>query len=109
MKPRHAAALALVGWYLMLPPVVRVNGQWTPLKQAPLAQWFNDGAFDDAASCKQRWLREPQEMRDFFYNLEHHPEHYPNITYNHGDELREQAKYDGSTCIATDDPRLKGN
>jgi hypothetical protein len=23
MKPRHAAALALVGWYLMLPPTSR--------------------------------------------------------------------------------------
>jgi hypothetical protein len=23
MKPRHAAALALVGWYLMLPPATR--------------------------------------------------------------------------------------
>jgi len=22
MKPRHAAALALAGWYLMVPPVV---------------------------------------------------------------------------------------
>ena len=24
MKPRHAAALALVGWYLMLPPLTHV-------------------------------------------------------------------------------------
>jgi hypothetical protein len=24
MKPRHAAALALVGWYLLLPPITGI-------------------------------------------------------------------------------------
>jgi hypothetical protein len=26
MKPRHAAALALVGWYLMVPPITWCAG-----------------------------------------------------------------------------------
>jgi hypothetical protein len=37
MKPRHVAALALVGWYLMVPPLVP---QWTILD-----------SFDSAEEC----------------------------------------------------------
>jgi hypothetical protein len=37
MKPRHAAALALVGWYLMVPPIDRSSGQADV--SAPLSEW----------------------------------------------------------------------
>ena len=36
MNVRHAAALALVGWYLMIPPF----GTHEPNLTAPLYQWF---------------------------------------------------------------------
>jgi len=36
MKPRHAAALALVGWYLMMPPM----GNGKVYVTAPLTKWL---------------------------------------------------------------------
>ena len=44
MKPRHAAALALVGWYLMM-----------PLKdhpEAPIKYWSQIGSYDSAKECE---------------------------------------------------------
>lgn len=42
MKPRHAAALALVGWYLMVPPY---NGNdLKPQTGASLYEWDRTGA-----------------------------------------------------------------
>lgn len=37
MNPRHAAALALVGWYLIVPPSVTVSG--ANAEQPTLAEW----------------------------------------------------------------------
>ena len=53
MKPCHAAALALVGWYLILPRVLP-NGA-TDIK-APLSEWEQSGVFDHAADCNQAML-----------------------------------------------------
>src|SRR5271155_5503786 len=39
MNLRHAAALALVGWYLMVPPVVCEKGKCTAELNAPFSQW----------------------------------------------------------------------
>jgi hypothetical protein len=52
MKLRHAAALALVGWYLMIPPALP-NGQ--PNLGAPLSQWGQGGDFDTAAACHKAY------------------------------------------------------
>src|ERR1700730_16749176 len=49
MKPRHAAALALVGWYLMVPPLV--NAPYKVDTEAPLASWKPYQAFDTAEEC----------------------------------------------------------
>jgi hypothetical protein len=38
MKPSHAAALALVGWYLMVPPPVFHSSMPVDL-DAPLSKW----------------------------------------------------------------------
>jgi hypothetical protein len=37
MKPRHAAALVLVSWYLMVPPLV--DEPYKVNTEAPLASW----------------------------------------------------------------------
>jgi hypothetical protein len=53
---RHAAALALVGWYLMV-PFPDAPGK-TPNFRAPLSQWNQMGAFDTAVACdKERESR----------------------------------------------------
>ncbi len=56
---RHAAALALVGWYLMLPPMSGAISPNLPSKEldteAPLASWQNYRGFDTAKECDRRW------------------------------------------------------
>jgi len=49
MKVRHAAMLALIGWYLIIPPLVD-----TPYKidtEAPLANWKIYQTFDTSKEC----------------------------------------------------------
>jgi hypothetical protein len=49
---RHAAALALVGWYLMLPPLGPSEKNFPVASEAPLVQWTNSGSFDTAKECE---------------------------------------------------------
>jgi hypothetical protein len=114
MKSRHAAALALVGRYLMVPPMA--DQALTDLAQprliegaAPLSLWEIRRAYDTAEECeKAEWeIRRPAIAaisKKFLAN--------------------EKSLKDGSTterirsidiaqdtvakCIATDDPRLIG-
>jgi hypothetical protein len=46
----HAAALALVVWYLMLPP--RDGAEVTI--HAPLSRWKIDGSYDSARKCQKQ-------------------------------------------------------
>jgi len=52
MKPRHAAALALVGWYLMLP----LRKGTAILDDAPIASWKRVDSFDSASECRDATL-----------------------------------------------------
>jgi len=55
MKARHAAALALVGWYLMCPPLCSSSWNKDQMSscsrgefnyEAPLDRWFESGEFN---------------------------------------------------------------
>jgi hypothetical protein len=104
MKPYHAAALALVGWYLMLPCTGHPLKYYDPT--APLSAWFTVGVFDTANEC-DAVLREGQEdlqkenPKLFAYR------ELAKLTAEQRKTLKESWK-DGQ-CIATDDPRLKEN
>jgi len=50
MKPYHAAALALVGWYLMIPPTVPETHQVN--KSVPLSQWTIRRTFPHNQGCE---------------------------------------------------------
>jgi hypothetical protein len=80
MNPRHAAALALVGWYVMAPPWY--NDEKEPRLYVPIADWEIIGSFDSAdlveMANKARARSTPKERREF-----------------------------GMKCIASDDTRLK--
>jgi hypothetical protein len=52
MKPRHAAELALVGWYLMVPPPV-LHGNPPVDLEAPLSKWTLFSMYDSAAECEK--------------------------------------------------------
>jgi hypothetical protein len=82
MKLRYAAAaLALLGWYLMLPPQTRT--WWVGPERyddvAPLSSWTIERSFDKAELCEAT----QQQAGDMTIGAGH------------------------AVCVATDDPRLK--
>ena len=120
MNLRHAAALALVGWYLMMPPVIHEEDwqqQHVHPTTVPLSEWFTWNSFDTADACTKarsaliarasrgvlndydRWLAgrpSSEGLLDEWAN-----------TYSISSANMDA--YGQSLCVATDDPRLKGN
>jgi hypothetical protein len=91
---RHAAALALVGWYLMYPPVTPAGKSLT---DAPLTEWKSGASFDTAKDCETARAHMRKASKDL-----------RNATprgYQEGLDFAESIG-DGQ-CVATDDPRLK--
>ena len=99
MKPRHAAALALVGWYLMMPPHENVSSDG-----AHLAYLI------DPNTPLRKWLRVPGSQ-EFEYKTDceraisngcHREVNADGSSYLDGLLCNTDAD-----CIASDDPRLK--
>jgi hypothetical protein len=78
VKLRHAAALALVGWYFMVPPMLSATHKYD--QHAPLRYWYTLKSFETAAECQKL--------------LEH-------------DKLILAQDGGVAVCISSDDPRLK--
>jgi hypothetical protein len=91
MKLRHAGALSLVGWYLMVPPTKNVN-QIDP--SIRLAKWVVLRAFDTADACNEA----QDQLRYRVSRL--------NLRVPVASAASEAAEF--SQCIASDDPRLRG-
>jgi hypothetical protein len=101
MKPCHAAALALVGWYLMVPPYGSYHkpplGRFTVYTDAPLAEWTVDSGYDKADECNK--VQQTFQARGA-------PDERK---YKLGSEYwAVVASLSFAQCIASDDPRLKG-
>jgi hypothetical protein len=120
---RHAAALALAGWYLMIPPSVakdswicgnsisavfaRDNFGWgkgcdlmalTADYNVPLSTWQQMGEpFERLADCEQ--------ARDQVLNQYTRDEQ--NYYKSNDPKQRPTTQYGFATCVASDDPRLK--
>jgi hypothetical protein len=103
MKLRHAAALALVVWYLMTPPPMQpfpAKGDPQPDLRIPLTQWHRSKR---EFAAKEECLAEIAELRKIWWtNVTDIPQE--KITAR---QMTWFAK--SSQCIATDDPRVKGN
>ena len=54
MKYRHAAALVLVGWYLLMPPLI--NAPYKVDTEAPLTSWKVYQTFNTAEECRKSLL-----------------------------------------------------
>ena len=93
MKPRHAAALALVGWYLMTPPP-----PFNP--STPLSKWSRMGKTDYASEGECTADREKLQVA--FRDPGNIPPEHITATIM----VKAMAHL---LCVATDDPRLKGN
>jgi hypothetical protein len=98
-KLRHAVALTLAGWYLMLPPLFSRR----PLifeTRAPLSRWYFASVFATASQCEEgraernrRWIK--ATIR------ENHPSSAEILGLK---EWQAQEK-----CVSADDPRLEGH
>jgi hypothetical protein len=104
MKSRHAAALAIVAWYLMIPPVGIDN---MVDARAPLSQWRKGVSFKSEAACAD-------SLKDAIQNPMT-PAEYQAATQAtrkakmHPLSMAEMIKRTAqSRCVAADDPRLKG-
>jgi hypothetical protein len=86
MKPHHAAALALVGWYLMIPP----PKDKVPNAAAPLPNWRIHASYDSVKECE----RGADELREKL------------LSPGHPLTTEALAWSQSFTCIASDDPRL---
>ncbi len=85
IKLRHTAALALMGWYLFVPPQTRFwwIGEQRYDDAAPLSRWTLDRSFDKAAGCEAARLASQEQTGDAAIRMGH------------------------AVCVASDDPRLK--
>jgi hypothetical protein len=88
MKTRHAAALALVGWYLIMPHRPGDSGE-------PFSQWYQSEEFDTDAECNQLLEYDRGVYRD---NKSKNPVVQEQIR---------RLRY--AQCVAANDPRLKSN
>ena len=100
MKPCHAAALALVGWFLMVPPdrpKLTDTLDWT--SKAPLPTWQVVQRFDPKSACEKRRL---EIISDAKHSIK------SDAAANHSAAvLTDYAIANNATCISRDDPRLK--
>ncbi|HTR26336.1 MAG TPA: hypothetical protein VMI10_20355 [Terriglobales bacterium] len=104
MTLRHAAALALVGWYLIVPPSTRRTvpnpvdpaHPWhvrTPVDETrPLSEWQKIGQFDSEHDCHRALKRLVYEGEEPGHTQATNPR---------------KPVWGTAQCIATDDPRLK--
>lgn len=117
MKLRDAAALALVGWYLMVPraaPFRLSGGRFLPdiATGTSLSEWSILGSYDSASRCVASLEVLAQKGRGKLRSIPYHEytsaellndEHLSRQLTDHYNSLR----WLNAKCIATDNPRLK--
>ena len=86
MNLRHAAAVVLVGWSLIMPPLSQ--DRQLVEKNAPLARWDTIGTYDSAAACSHELDKLTAVLAG-------------NISYS-----VIQRRVLAGKCIAADDPRI---
>jgi hypothetical protein len=100
---RHAATLASIGWYLMVPQVGRRDPLLLETKK-PLSQWETRQSYDTAQECK-----EAQHKIKAYLDAATAQRLKEGESQNEPVSMMlwaEEGKIQTSKCIATDDPRL---
>ena len=116
MNLRHAAALALVGWYLMVPPLK--NGEIIPDEKAPLSEWKTVMSGNSSLFCERvRIVFQNQEEKEWRAELakgrattisEKDKAIRDKVDQQFLEILRKTAPITYAKCVSTDDPCLKG-
>ena len=111
MKLRHTAALALVGWYLMVPPVTTVKGSdryYRVVTKAAIGEWEYSETFETRDECESGRLTVLQNLSGTF--AESSDLSNSNGTGVQGSLAQAQhAAFLFSKCVASNDPRLKSD
>jgi len=102
MKPRHAAAFALVGWYLML-PTPRGHNSLRYGPDLPLSKWTVFQSFDSADDCGTTLAHMLLATKKALKKIR------DNDLDTADSSGRLAFLFTQAECIATDDPRLRGN
>jgi hypothetical protein len=134
MSPRHTAALAFVGWYLLLPPLGPGGGvdttapfsQWERLgaidTSAPRSQWdvvrpFNNAAHcdrdrdlkrsfhDEVASHLHSLLESDEQLTD--KEMPEREQKIEQLKLSLDENAKEEARRRSAICVSADDVRLK--
>jgi hypothetical protein len=92
----HAAALAIAGWYLIVPPSTRKSFPKAVDMTQPLCEWEKIGQFDGADDCQRALKRLAYEGQK--------PGEMPATTPEA--DSGNLVKGWRAQCIASDDPRL---
>ena len=92
MRFQHAAALALVGWYLMVPPFSGTNVSY----DKPLSDWQPVDKYSTKTECEEGKRVTVHQMTVLFAEAYKIP------------PTPKLKALEAGKCIATDDPRLKG-
>jgi hypothetical protein len=93
MKPRHAAALALVAWYLMIPPPRQIDSRFQTNFLAPIDKWVQLRRFELESEC--------EAARDDY--MKNPPGGVANMLSS---KQQAQAVMKAAKCVSADDPRL---
>jgi hypothetical protein len=99
MKICHAAAFALVTWYLMVPsdrPQLSDPVEWT--SHAPFRDWQIVQRFSAASSCEKRRLEIVSDAKHAI-NADAKDKHMDAV-------LSDYAIANNAICLSRDDPRL---
>ena len=107
MKPRHVAALALVGWYLMVPPPCADHRVFLTCRESgdPVGQWTIRDKFDTEQECNEKlrsWRGHTRPLT-VCAGLDC----WSSLTPFQRQIVNDQADADSAKCISTDDPHLK--
>lgn len=102
MKSFCGAAIALLGWYLLIPH---------PGSPLPFSRWIRVKEFDSAEECNQGLLNDRKKYDDETAQLWNGTQWigpWP-PTYAQVNTVIVYLAFQWAQCISTDDPRLKGN
>lgn len=107
-KLRHAAALALVGWYLMTPPLIIPPPSPHPRPyqvddHAPISRWDISQSFDHAEDCEKARKKLAKDAADPNYQIVV-PANMDKFSVI-GSRIAIQNRLMSATCIGSDDPR----
>ena len=95
MKPRHAAVLALVGWYLIVPPFDCPNHRCPANLNASFSQWHrNRVAFNSAHECEDVRAKAITALSK--------------VINDPVARAQDEQALAAGICVAKDDPRLEG-